>query len=193
MSYCLRAREERASLAPLTPSQLQYLGCIAKFAWVEIGPDQDCDDWRHDEVRKVTGRGRLKECQDQHFLPLKAHFLDICGHSEASFKAAFKSIDEPRARALHALRKEAKAAEDVMPRAMDYAAGMIRNISGGSIDDAPRNLIWRATFAIRRKAQKLRREKKGGESAGDVMSRVLGEKPKVEKKARTRRYSGGPF
>jgi len=200
MIYPLRSRAEGAAMAPLSNAQKQKLAAMAHYAWMEVAPDQDFDDWRHDEVKAIVGKGGFRECVNADYNPLKARWLDLVGNATGEFKASFKSISEPRSWALFSLHKETKLAEDVMPRAMDYARGMIRNIAGINLDDATDKQIWRAVYAVRRKAQKLRREKRGGETAADGLGKLLGtaagsKQPAAAKpkRAPARKCVEGPF
>ena len=205
MIYQLRSRSDGAALAPLSNLQKQYLAALAHYAYAEIAPDEDFDDWRHEQVFRVVNKPGLRQCVNEDFNVLKSHWLNLAGKTEGAFKAAFKSISEPRSWAMFSLRKEAKAAEDVMPRAMDYASGMIRNIAGIKIEEADEKLIWRAVYAIRRKAQKERRNKRGGGPAdgikrplADVIGKLLGERETVARrstatKPKARRCVEGPF
>jgi hypothetical protein len=121
----------------------------------------------------VTGRAGLRECRNEDFLPLKAHFNDLLGNTDAAFKAAFRHANEPRSWALFTLYKEATAAKDVLPGAMAYARDFLRHKRGVSLDDADEKAIWHATFTVRRKAQSLRKQARGGEAAGSILSRLI--------------------
>ena len=168
------APSQAAALVPLSSRQRQMLAGLAALAYKNIAPDEDFNDWRHDQVRKVTGCAGLRECANEHFLPLKAHFHDLLGNADTAFRAAFKSANEPRSWALFRLYAEVSAMKDVMPNAMAYVHGFLKKKRGLSLDDADDRAIWHAIFTIRRKAQSLRKKKRGGESAGDVLAKLLG-------------------
>lgn len=186
-------RAQGAALTPLSNEQKQKLAAMARYAWIEMGPDQDFNDWRHEEVMRTVGKAGLRECCNEDYNPLKARWLDMCGHVLPALRAARKSVTEPREWALFSLYKEATDAKDVMPEAMKYARGMIRRISGATLEDAPENLIWRAVYAVRRKAQKERRIKKGGESAGSILDNVLGGRIAKPAPIHRQRHVKGPF
>jgi hypothetical protein len=64
---------------------------------------------------------------------------------------------EPRTWAMEGLQRECADAADVLPRAMDYAAGYLRN-RGTDIDRADHKAIWHAAYTVRRRAGQLRRK-----------------------------------
>lgn len=180
-----------AAMGPLSSQQRQKLAAMAHYAWIEVGPDQAFNDWRHEEVRACVGKGGLTECVNADYLPLKAHFLALGGKFGASMKASLKSMNEPRSWALFNLMKACTEAKDVMPEAMKYARGFVLNKRGISLDDADDRTIWHAVFVVRRKAQAERKKKQGGSRAADVLTNLLG----PAKMSRPRREKTGeePF
>ncbi len=54
------------------------------------GDGRDFDEWRHDEVERVTGRRGLTLCDQSHYDALKRHFLDLKGNVVGAFKWAKK-------------------------------------------------------------------------------------------------------
>ena len=64
---------------------------------------------------------------------------------------------EPRSWAMHSLKAECEAADDVLPRAMDYAAGFLRRKRAVAIEDASDRDLWSAVYTVRRKAAQLRK------------------------------------
>jgi hypothetical protein len=163
-----------AALAPLSSRQRQVLGFLARLAWEESGAAGSCDDWRHAEVRRTVRRGRLKECLNEDFLPLAAHFNALIGNMDVAFKASLKSINEPRSWDMFCLYREVTAVKDVLPGAMNYARGFLHKQRNVTLEEAGHNEIWHAIFTIRRKAQSLRKKKSGGEPAADVLGKLLG-------------------
>jgi hypothetical protein len=152
------AQTRGAALAPLSPEQRQKLAAMARFAYEEVGPDQTFDDWRHDQVRQEVGKGGLTECCNADYNPLKARFLAISGNVVGSMKATIKAETEPRQWAMSALRKACANVKDIMPEAMQYARGFVRNKRGVALEDADDRTIWHAVFTVRRKAQSLRKK-----------------------------------
>jgi hypothetical protein len=167
------AQTAGAALAPLSGEQRQKLAGLAALAYDIADSHVAFDDWRHSEVRRVVHRAGLRDCLNMHYLPLFAHFHELLGNSGRATKALVKAETEPRTWALHALQKEAVKAKDVMPEAMKYARGFLRNKRGVSLDEASDRDIWHAVFTVRRKAQALRKLKRGGETVADVLARIL--------------------
>ncbi len=155
-----------AAEAPLSNEQKRKLAAMAHYAFREVAPEhQGFDDWRHDEVRRQVGKGGLRECVNADYLPLKSHFLNLCGNVKGAFRAALRSVTEPREWAYAALLKATKEAGDVLPGAMAYARGFVKNKRGVSLEDADAKTIWHAVFTVRRKAQSERRKNRGGSIA----------------------------
>ena len=153
-----------AAETPLSNLQKQKLAAMAHYAYREVAPEhQDFDDWRHDEVRKMVGKGGLRECVNADYLPLKSHFLNLCGNVKGAFRAALRSVTEPREWAYAALLKACGEAGDVfadIKAAMGYARGFVKNKRGVSLEDADEKTIWHAVFTVRRKAQSERKKAK---------------------------------
>lgn len=192
------AQTRGAALAPLSSRQRQKLAAMARYAYEEVAPDATFDDWRHDECQRIVGKPGLTACCNADYNPLKSHFLQIAGNSAGALRASLKAQIEPREWAYASLLKACKEAEDVMPQAMKYARGFVRNKRGVSLDDADDRTIWHAIFTIRRKAQSLRKKKAGGESAADVLAKIMGSAdgaPAAGTRPRTTRtrYMEGPF
>jgi hypothetical protein len=169
-----------AAQAPLSNEQKQKLAALAHYAYDVVDPDQSFDDWRHHQVQRVVQKPGLRACANGDYLTLKAHFLDLAGRTTAAFKAAFKAVNEPRDWALFTLMKECTAAKDVMPEAMKYARGFIKNKRGVALEDADAKTLWHAVYTVRRKAQQERRKRRGGESAKDVLTDLLRRAPQPQ-------------
>jgi hypothetical protein len=175
-----------AALAPLSNEQKQKLAAMAHYAYIEVGPDMTLDDWRHQEVMICVHKAGLRECVNEDYNQLKARWLYTSGKIEASYRAAMKHATEPREWAMFHLLKACAEAKDVMPEAMKYARGFVRNKRGISLDDADDKTIWHAVFTVRSKAASERKKKTGGVPAADVLEKLLGrDKP--------RRHVKGPF
>ena len=184
------ARAQGAALAPLSNDQKQKLAAMARYAWIEVGPDQDFDDWRHEEVMRIVKKPGLRDCHNEDYNTLKAHFLYICGHANAAFRAAFKSVTEPRQWAMFSLFKEVKEAQDVFPTALEYARGFIFKQTSLSLEDASDNMVWRAVYAVRNKALTLRRARKPATPAKTIGYSSVG---KSVATSRARTTVKGPF
>lgn len=165
MIYQIHDRARGAALAPLSNEQKQKLAAMARYAWIEIGPDQDFDDWRHEEVMREVKKPGLRSCCNEDYNPLKARWLYVCGHANAAFRAAMKHATEPRSWAMFSLFKEVKEAQDVFPTALEYARGFIFKQTNLSLEHAADNMVWRACYAVRNKALSLRRARKAAAPA----------------------------
>lgn len=152
---------EGAALKPLSGRQIRELVILARDAFMLEFPEpqEDFNEWRHRQCMMTVERAGLKECVNEDYLPLRAHFLRLCGRSEEAQKAQERYEIEPRTWALNKLHEECKAAEDVLPQAYKYAEGFIRNKRGVNLLEADDKTIWHAIFVIRRRAEQLRRKK----------------------------------
>jgi hypothetical protein len=158
-----------AAETPLSNEQKRKLAAMAHYAYKEVAPEhQDFDDWRHDEVGRVVGKRGLRDCVNADYLPLNAHFLNLCGNVKGAFRAALRAVTEPREWAYSALLKAVDEAADVLPGAMGYARGFVKNKRGVSLEDADAKTIWHAVFTVRRKAQSLRKGAAHGSKAEKV-------------------------
>jgi hypothetical protein len=173
--YQLR-QTESAALAPLSPKQRQKLAAMARFAYEEVGPDATFDDWRRAECLQVAGKPGLTKCVNGDYNPLKAHFLALSGNAAGSMRADLRGATEGRRQALFQLHKACTEARDVMPEAMKYARGFVKNKRGITLEDADDKTLWHAVYTVRRKAQKERAKKKtgGAMAAGDILNSLLG-------------------
>ena len=145
-----------AALAPLSREQKTRLILLIKQAWEKHAPHEDFEAWRVDECLRACGR-RLSLARNHDFLPLRAHFRNMLGDSGRAFNDLMRAEAEPRAQAIHILRVECGKASDVLPAAMGYIRGMLKN-KGTSLEDASPKQIWHSIFTLRRKAQ-LERKK----------------------------------
>jgi hypothetical protein len=170
------AQTAGAALAPLSNEQKQKLAGLAALAYAQADSQVSFDDWRHSEVKRVVHRAGLRDCLNMHYLPLSAHFHELLGNTGKAVKDLVKAATEPRDWALNVLHREAAKVKDVLPHAMDYARGFLKNKRGVTLDEASDRDIWHAVFTVRRKAQALRKMKRGGETIEDVLTRVLPKK-----------------
>jgi hypothetical protein len=154
-----------AALATLGREQKTRLILLMKQAWdkqhgshaAADGPG-DFETWRVQECLAVCGR-RLSQARNEDFLPLRAHFNNMLGHSDRAFRDHMRHQEEPRIAALFRLEAECRKAADVLPDAAGYVRGMLRN-RGTSLEEASPKILWHAIFTLRRKAQ-LERKAKG--------------------------------
>jgi hypothetical protein len=183
MTYVV-AQTRGAALAPLSPLQRQKLAAMAHYAYHEMQPvGVDFDTWRHDQVQRLVGKPGLTHCVNEDFNPLKAAFLEMAGKMQPALAAALKGATEQREWALFSLYRACTEAKDVLPAAMAYARGFIKNKRATTLEDADSRTIWHAVFTVRRKAQKERAKRGGGEPAADVLGKLLASASGARRKA----------
>ena len=160
MNAHVEGRMHGGGLAPLSGQQIRELVLLARRAYaLEFpAPEMDFDAWRHWQCQVSVERPGLTACRQDEFLPLRAHFLRMCGLTEAAKSDDFRALNEPRTRAAHALHEACREYADVLPRAMDYAAGFIRNKRHVDPDDADAKTLWHAVYVVRRRGEQLRRK-----------------------------------
>lgn len=115
--------------------------------------------WRVEQCFEACGR-RLSEARNEDYLPLRAHFANLLGHSGVALNDLIRAQDEPRAWALHSLDRECAKAKKVMDQPYTYAVGFLRR-KGANPEEASPNQIWHAIFTLRRKVQSLRHKERG--------------------------------
>lgn len=142
--------------APLSNGQKAHICMLAR----ELYPDESqvpFDEWRRSEQLRAVGIASLRAAQNQHYLQIVAHFEDLLGRSGSAFRRVFKAQTEPRLAALHHLYAECAKAQDVLPKAIEYARGFLRNRRHVALEDADAKALWHAVFTVRSKAQALRK------------------------------------
>lgn len=149
-----------AALKPLSPRQVRELVLLAREAFsVEFPPtDEDFNVWRHRNCMQAVERPGLTACRNEDYLPLRTHFLALCGRTLEAESARLRHETEPRTWALHKLADECREAADVLPDAWRYAAGFVQHKRGVAIDDADEKTVWHAVYVVRRRAEQLRRK-----------------------------------
>ncbi len=164
----VEGRGEGAALRPMSKAQIAILIRLARSAWemtqndLEVDADElefppregaiSFDAWRHQVCMETVERRGFRECRNEDFLPLKAHFLRLVGRDAEADAARLRAECEPRAWALHSLRQALSEAADVMPRVIEYVEGFLRNKRGCGIDDADTKALWHGVYVLRRKA-----------------------------------------
>jgi hypothetical protein len=133
--------------------------------------EKDClsfDEWRHHTCLVVVERSGFTQCVNDDYLPLKSHFLRLAGREGEADAALLRHETEPRSNAMAKLRDECLKAADVLPYALDYAAGFLRRAKiAPSLDEANEKQLWRCVFKVRQKAAKVRKERRLDVRAGE--------------------------
>jgi hypothetical protein len=154
MNQHVEGRQHGAALKPLSGLQIRELAMLARqaFSCAFPLPDLAFDEWRRQQCMQVVERPGLTRCRNEDYLPLKAHFLRLAGDVQGAERATLRHSTEPRRWAMHQLERACMDAADVLPAALEYAAGCIRNRLGLSLEDADDKALWWATYTVRRKA-----------------------------------------
>lgn len=143
----------------LSSKQRRSLALLARKAWEVAGCGETFDDWRHAEVRAETGRAGLTDCENRHYLILRAHWEAMTGDRLAATRHMLRQTREETTWARAQLDRACREAADVLPNAIGYAAGFLRNIRGTTLEAADAKQLRDAFFTIRRRAGQLRRAK----------------------------------
>jgi hypothetical protein len=152
-----------AALKPLSPAQVRNLVVLAQRAFRAqlacgaLPDDADFDAWRRQQVHMAVERPGLRQARNEDYLPLQAHFLRMLGRERQADACAARAAMEPRIWARHCLDRECAKAADVLPAALDYAAGFVRRARRVALSDADESVLWQAIFLVRRRAAQLRR------------------------------------
>jgi hypothetical protein len=148
--------------APLAPWQRQRL--MARYivpAWnlrrAQGLTSEPLDAWRREEQFKACGKESLRDCTQQDWNLLCAHFLRMQGRVEKASTHEVKARTGNLAVARHKLEEAMTYAKDVIERPQDY----IETISNckfktRDLDALSERQIWTLVFDLRRAAQKRR-------------------------------------
>lgn len=154
MNKHVEGRQQGAALKPLSGLQIRELALLARRAYACAFPlpDLDFDAWRRRQCLQAVERHGLTQCRNEDYLPLKAHFLRLAGDEQGAERATLRHATEPRRWAQHQLERACREAADVLPAALEYAAGCIRNRLGVSLELADDRALRWAAFTVSRKA-----------------------------------------
>lgn len=166
MNAHVDGRSAGAALRPLSPLQIKTLIQLARETFLHLcetgalGEAAEFDAWRHQQCLLTVEREGLTKCRNEDFLPLKAHFLRLQGRDAEATAALERHEVEPRTWALSMLHAACNKAADVMPHALLYATGFIRNKRGVSLEEADEKTLMHAGYVVARKAAQLREKRR---------------------------------
>jgi hypothetical protein len=149
-----------AALAPLSREQIRELVILARkvYGLKSMVSGLSFDAWRRKETLLTVERPGLRQCRQEDFLRLKAHWLKALGAVKQAERVQARAQIEPRQMALHKLHAELASAADVIKRPHDYVAAIAAARFKTSLieTDLAANQIWNLVFDIRRAAQRRR-------------------------------------
>jgi hypothetical protein len=167
MNAHVEGRSFGAAMRPLSKLQISDLILLARQAFNllydsgTLSETAEFGSWRHQQVQMTVERAGLRECRNDDYLPLRGHFLHLLNRHAEAQECESRHLTEARTWALARLRTTCADAADVMPAAWDYAAGFVRNKRGVEIDDADDKTLWHAVYTVKRRAEQLRKQKRG--------------------------------
>ena len=163
MNAHVEGRMEGAAARPLSAEQIKSLIHLARQAYAACEAEILFDDWRHGQCLLVAERPGFRQCRNEDFGPLRAHFLRLLGREDEAQAQEVRDATSPRRAAMAELNLavidvEHAGFESRHPiKGADYAAGFLRKACKTSLDDASAGQVWRAVYLLRRKAMLLRR------------------------------------
>lgn len=144
--------------SPLTNDQKRQIGMLAHAAWqacpereslLESNPELSASAveaaWRHVEQGKACGIQSLRECSQDHYGRLKAHFLALGGQEQAAARTRVRDADNDRRIARWKLNQELQT----RGLAAGYAASICRTQYRCSLDEATAQQLWRLIYTVR--------------------------------------------
>lgn len=157
-----------AALAPLTGEQRQKLALLARRAYdrqhpdtVHRPPSTAFDLWRHAQVMQAVERAGIRECRQEDYDVVQAHFLRLLGQRAMAERVQIRAEVEPRRQALTKLRMECAAAADVIDRPEEYVAAIANaRFKTRILDDLGEKQVWSLVFDLRRNAQRRRAKRR---------------------------------
>jgi len=168
-----------AALAPLSKEQRVRLARLGRKVFDlqrRAGMVTDAvpyDDWRHQHCMMTVERRGLRECRNEDYQVLRAHFTeqaaaawDVLGQPRraASMRRQAGGLlvnaeTEPRQWAQHKLRHEMEEARDVIEQPERYVASIARaRFKTTDFGELSEKQLWVLVFDIRRSAQRRRRK-----------------------------------
>jgi hypothetical protein len=131
----------------LSKAQKATLCILAREAYDRVGihTGDDLAEWRHAEQTAAVGKASLCDCVQDDFLPLKAHFLNLCGESGRAMNAHIRHQSEDKRVAMHKL--EASCRERGLE--MGYPAAICRTQYKCTLDEASAPQLWRLVYTVR--------------------------------------------
>lgn len=121
---------------------------------------QTFDAWRRLHCRMAVERAGLRDCTNEDYLPLRAHFLGLLGARQAAERTRWAAANEPVRAAMFRLRREMEAARLRIGNPEAYVQSISRCKFKCLIEECNEKQLWTLVFDIRRAAQK--RRKAGG-------------------------------
>lgn len=172
----------------LSNAQKAKLGILAREAWeawegraefldanVELSASKCFEEWRRWEQHKKTGLYSLRDCGQEHYLTLKAHFQNLAGAGGAALKNQMRSAEEERIQAFWHLKK-ALAERDL---AEAYAESICKTQYKIPLSEATEKQLWRLVYTIRSRRKATRKAAGPRYIQEDLGS--LSEKPRKRK------------
>ena len=144
--------------SPLTNEQKAKIGQLARAAYLawpereqfeaingELSKTEIFTAWRRVEQGKACGIQSMRECSQDHYGRLKAHFQALCGDEAAATRTRGHDADNPRRIARWKLDQELQA------RGLEtgYAAAICRTQYRCALDAATTQQLWRLVYTVR--------------------------------------------
>lgn len=139
---------QKAELAQLARAAYDGWAGRAEFeaANLELSRTKCFEAWRHVETGKATGGVQsLRDCTQNHYGRVKAHFLELNGNTTGADRARSRDADNPRRIAMHKL----KAALAAGGHQESYAAAICRRQFRCGLAEASAKQLWNLVFTVR--------------------------------------------
>lgn len=150
--------------APLSNLQKRRIGMAAHAAWLAC-PEREallaCNPelsataveaaWRHVEQGKACGIQSLRECSQDHYGRILAHFEALAGDTAAAARTLGRDADNERRLARY------KLDQALRERGLEtgYAAAICRQQYRCPLDQATAGQLWRLLYTVRNRKKPL--------------------------------------
>ena len=146
-------------MKPLSKLQKAALAQMARRAFNVLTAKGDihgitADDWRHDEVERVTGRPGLRECHGSHYNKLAAHFESLAGEDGRALKHLVREQTDSRRQAEVVLL-------DVLSKAslpLGYAEAIARDKFHCAVLETDSRQCWQLVYTVKSRLTARRRK-----------------------------------
>jgi hypothetical protein len=138
----------------LDNGQKARIAILAKEAFDRQGCTGSIEDWRHEQQFLAVGKESLRDCVQDDYLKLKAHFEDLTGESGRAVKTHMADAVSDRELVMRKLEAECAA------RALDisYPATICAKQYKCDLDHASPNQLWQLVFTVRNRRKRIKTE-----------------------------------
>jgi len=147
MKLNLFSPKQRSSLAIIAGQAYDYQCAKGLLSGISA------DEWRREEVERLTGYAGLTQCPAQFYNKLASHFSDLAGRADAALNHLLRESTEPKRQAEAVLLRELSKAG--LP--LNYAESISRDKFQCAVLDCDTRQLWQLIYTVRNRSKAKRR------------------------------------